>query len=367
MDEFYREIGKLETEAAPLNELEEKRIEEKVAAVCVPKKKKRRLVVLLAAAIIALTACTAVAVNYKDWFTFISSPNSEAVTQELFSDMGMVIGETVKDGETGVSMTLDGCLYDGERMALALTVTGVDVEKQNMLFANGSPEEAWLLSETAMERAETAYRDYGVEWTEETEAAVLENMKLFGGRPRSIYVVKMEEDTERLHLEIIDDLYVLGNAKSGDMMQFYLKDISYRGEVLIPGEFLFRFTLPERDLVRHYRGELTLETPLGTMAVSDIAVSPSSVQIRCDAPDAPEDKKSSARTLKRVRLQDGTTCGFGGAQFRAEDGRLTYLSGQYNDWQFISPAEVEAICIGEDAWIELSELEEYTPEEESTE
>ena len=86
-----------------------------------------------------------------------------------------------------------------------------------------------------------------------------------------------------------------------------------------------------------------------------------------DAPDAPEDKKSSACTLKRVRLQDGTTCGFGGAQFRAEDGRLTYLSGQYNDWQFISPAEVEAICIGEDAWIELSELEEYTPEEESTE
>ena len=362
MDEFYREIGKLETEVALLNELEEKRIEEKVTMGCTPKKKKRRLVIFLAAAVLALTACTAAVVNYKDWFTFISAPNSEAVTQELFSDMGMVIGETVKDGETGVSMTLDGCLYDGERIALALTVTGVDVESQNKLFANGNPEEMWLLSETAMERAETAYQEYGIAWTEETKAAVLETMKLYGGRPRSIYVVKMEKDAGSLHLEIIDDLYVLGHAKSGDRMQFYLKDISYRGEVLIPGEFLFHFTLPERDLVRHYHGALTMETSLGAMTVSDISVSPSGVQVRCDAPAASENAENGIYSLRRVRLRDGATYAFQSREARTEDGRLTDLRGHYHDYQFISPAEVEAICIGEDGWIELSDLEEYTPE-----
>ncbi len=137
MDEFYRAIGELETEAAPLDESARQRITAQVEAACGRRRKKRRLVILAVAAALALTACTAAAVRYQDWFSFVSSPGSEAVTQKLFSDMGMVIGDTVTDAETGVSVTLDGCLYDGVRMALALTVTGMDLEDQGQMFALG--------------------------------------------------------------------------------------------------------------------------------------------------------------------------------------------------------------------------------------
>lgn len=365
MDEFYREIGKLDTETAPLSEIEQARIVEKVCAQGAPKKKRRRLAVLLVAAAIALTACTAAVVNYTDWFTFIASPGSKEVTQQLFSDMGMVIGETVKDEETGVSITLDGCLYDGERMALALTVKGVDMAESNKLYAQGVAEEAWLLSETATERTQAYWQEYyGEDWTEEEiKEYVLETQKIFFGRLSQIYLVSMDENDRTLHLEITTDNHALGNAKANDSMQLYLKNISYRGEVLIPGEFLFTFTLPERDLIKYYTYTgAPLRTENGELTIDKIVLSPSSVRIYCDVL-ASEEEYPDVVEPSRVRLQDGTTYGFQGWECNIKDDHVTYMRGYYADWQFISPNEVEAICLGEDIWIERSDLEEYTPEE----
>ena len=53
MDEFYRAIGKLETEAAPLDESVRQRITAQVEAACGRRRKKRRLVILAVAAALA--------------------------------------------------------------------------------------------------------------------------------------------------------------------------------------------------------------------------------------------------------------------------------------------------------------------------
>ncbi len=360
--------------------------------------KKRRLVILAVAAALALTACTAAAVRYQDWFSFVSSPGSEAVTQKLFSDMGMVIGDTVTDAETGVSVTLDGCLYDGVRMALALTVTGMDLEDQGQMFASGDAEEIWLISETALERTaallqeadgsaekdtehsvlETMKRFGGrpgdaeeiwlisetaLERTaallqeadgsaeKDTEHSVLETMKRFGGRPQGLYIVKTEEDAGEVHLEVVSDLSDLGCVRSGDTMQFYLKNVSYRDDVVLAGEFLFCFALPERDLARRF-GAMTAETAEGTMKIEELTILPSGVYADCDGP-VTDDAARSAVQFSQVRLRDGSTYGFQSRRSSVTDGRVTALSGVYAQWQFISPGEVEAVCIGEDTWITL--------------
>lgn len=351
MDEFYRAIGKLETEAAPLDESVRQRITAQVEVACGRRRKKRRLVILAVAAALALTACTAAAVRYQDWFSFVSSPGSEAVTQKLFSDMGMVIGDMVTDAETGVSVTLDGCLYDGVRMALALTVTGMDLEDQGQMFASGDAEEIWLISETALERTAALLQEADGSAEKDTEHSVLETMKRFGGRPQGLYIVKTEEDAGEVHLEVVSDLSDLGCVQSGDTMQFYLKNVSYRDDVVLAGEFLFCFALPERDLARRF-GAMTAETAEGTMKIEELTILPSGVYADCDGP-ATDDAARSAVQFSQVRLRDGSTYGFQSRWSSVTDGRVTALSGVYAQWQFISPGEVDAVCIGEDTWITL--------------
>ena len=119
MDEFYRTLGALETREDALYEVSAARIAARMDAARrkTPGLKRRRLVVLIAAAALVLTACTAAVAHYTDWFSYLRPYGSEKNTEAMFGDMGMVIGETVTDGETGVSVTLDGCTLSAQSLS----------------------------------------------------------------------------------------------------------------------------------------------------------------------------------------------------------------------------------------------------------
>lgn len=368
MDEFYREIGALQTCTESLDELSNARIRARVAekrsgAAAAVKKKKRRLAVILIAAVLVLTACTAAAVRYTDWFFFLSTSGSEENVQEMFDGMGMVIGETVTDEETGVSVTLDGCLYDGRRLALALTVRGDAVteaaQENEFYFSAIDRNNLYLLSLTRQEAILKIMEESGrmptPENRENASWMVREDIT-------AAYIRSDESKTEVLHLELLVDLL---NVNAQDEALLHLENLTYHDEVIAPGTWEFTLTLPERTIGRYYRGEATADMPDGTLTIYDVAVEPSYIQLSCDGP---YQEGGQNLQLKRIRLKDGTTVSFNGGETRSmtneEDVmRVVAVEGYYNDWQFVSPEDVEALCFNDDIWIELSGLESYTPED----
>lgn len=368
MDEFYREIGALQTQTEPLDELSNARIRARLTAECgaaptAVEKKKRRLAVILIAAALVLTACTAAAVRYTDWFSYLSTSGSEENVQEMFDGMGMVIGETVADEETGVSVTLDGCLYDGRRLALALTVEGgaaaETVQETQLYYAAMDNRDLYLLSLTRQEAILKIMEEAGQMPTpEKIEQARWMVQDHIG----TAYVRKDESRPGVLHLELLVDLQ---SVRPQDEVLLHLEDLTYRDEVIAPGTWEFTLTLPERTMGRYYQGEATAQTPDGTLTIYDVAVEPSYIQLSCDGPHQENGRNLQ---LKRIRLKDGTTVPFNGSETRAmtneEDVmRLVAVECYYNDWQFVSPEDVEALCFNDDIWIELSDLESYIPEE----
>ena len=372
MNEWYRALSALETDPPPLSDAEQQRIDARVREKMETTRKKHRVVPFLIAAVLALTACTATVVNVQDWFAFVSSPNSEEISQQLFSDMGTVIGQTVKDRKTGVSMTLDGCLFDGERLALAVTVKGMDLEGYNKMYASAEPEEMWILSEGAVARWKEIMTeqapDAGKTEAEEWEQQFRETMITMGGRP-DLYARSLDGEKDTLHLEIVGVNYQ-NFWRGGDTMEVHLKNVLYRDELLIPGDFTFTFQMPElsQDIMRWYRGELKVENENIAMTVTDVRVTPSTVYMDTIVSEGYHERNRN-ENLSAVRLKDGQVWYFTGNSLHDQpesgpDGcdLMTY-GGGYARWQYVAPAEVEAICLGYDTWIELSELEEYTPEE----
>ena len=212
MDEFYRTLGTLETREDALDEVSAARIAARMDAARrkTPWLKRRRLVVLIAAAALVLTACTAAVAHYTDWFSYLRPYGSEKNTEAMFGDMGMVIGETVTDGETGVSVTLDGCLYDGRRLALALTVEGgaaaenLDGRTYTYTVANNTGQ--YLLSLTRRETIEAIAAEAGADALPDEE----ERARWMYSEPvNTIYLRTDEARPEVLHLEIVTDLQII--------------------------------------------------------------------------------------------------------------------------------------------------------------
>lgn len=357
MDEFYRTLGQLEIETAPLEPGSEARIARRVMHAVGRRRKKRRIVLLAVAAAVLLTACTAVAVNYKDWFRLVYSPGSEEVTEELFSDMGMTIGETVTDPETGVSLTLDGGVYDGERMALALTVHGVEMDEEtlaSLYYVGLADVSASLISLDRVERLEQYADEAGLSEEERQQIGLDPAQELV-----EVYLYVSEQEKDVLHLEVlVPDV----SSRSGDRMELQMENIIYHDVLLAEGSWTFTFTLPEQTVGKLYQGAVTVAVPGGKMEISSVTVRPSRVEIECSAP-APGDSEEKLQP-KRVRLKDGRTFGFSGVTLRTiledeegDSGTITYMMGAYAHWQFISPEDVEAVCIGEDTWIELAQLQ----------
>lgn len=104
------------------------------------------------------------------------------------------------------------------------------------------------------------------------------------------------------------------------------------------------------------------------MTVTDVRITPSNVYVDTIV-SAGYREKNKKENLSAVRLKGGQIWYFTGNSLHNQpesgpDGcdLMTY-GGRYAHWQYVDPAEVEAVCLGDDTWIELSELEEYTPEE----
>ena len=363
MDEFYRTLGTLETREDALDEVSAARIAARMDAARrkTPGLKRRRLVVLIAAAALVLTACTAAVAHYTDWFSYLRPYGSEKNAEAMFGDMGMVIGETVTDGETGVSVTLDGCLYDGRRLALALTVEGgaaaenLDGRTYTYTVANNTGQ--YLLSLTRRETIEAIAAEAGGDILQDEE----EQARWMYSEPvNTIYLRTDEARPEVLHLEIVTDLQII---QADDEVLLHLEDLTHQDEVIAPGAWEFTFTLPPRTMGRYYQGETAVDTPEGAVTVYAAAVEPSYVSIGCDGPYR---ENAWSLTIERVRLTDGTIVPIHDSQVRAMTGeegvmRVTEIQGSYQDWQFVSPADVEALCLGEDSWIALSELEAVDP------
>ena len=363
MDEFYRKLGQMDFETPALPPEAEARIARRVEWAMRRRGKKRRLVLLGIAAAILLTACTVAAVRYADWFSYLRPYGSEENTEAMFGDMGMVIGETVTDGETGVSVTLDGCLYDGRRLALALTVEGgaaaENLDGQTYTYAVANNTGQYLLSLTRREAIEAITTEDGDDASLTAEER--EQARWMSSEPVStIYLRTDEARPEVLHLEIVTDLQII---RADDEVLLHLEDLTHRDEVLAPGTWEFTFTLPPRTMGRYYQGETAVETPEGAVTVYAAAVEPSYIRIDCDGPYR---EKARSLTIERVRLTDGTVVPVSDSQVRAMTGEdnamhVTEIQGDYQDWQFVSPADVEALCLGEDGWLALSELEAVDP------
>ena len=245
--------------------------------------------------------------------------------------MGMVIGETVTDGETGVSVTLDGCLYDGRRLALALTVEGgaaaenLDGRTYTYTVANNTGQ--YLLSLTRRETIEAIAAEAGGDILQDEE----EQARWMYSEPvNTIYLRTDEARPEVLHLEIVTDLQII---QADDEVLLHLEDLTHQDEVIAPGAWEFTFTLPPRTMGRYDQGETAVDTPEGAVTVYAAAVEPSYVSIDCDGPYR---ENAWSLTIERVRLTDGTIVPIHDSQVRAMTGeedvmRVTEIQGSYQE------------------------------------
>ena len=124
MNEWYDLTNNLDTDIPPLDEISQARIEKRIRSA-LPRRRKRRALAAVIAAVLVLTACSyAVATGqFSDWFRQVAEdPAEPEASEELLSSIGTVIGQS--QTVDGVTMTLNGAIWDGNTMLLSLTMTG---------------------------------------------------------------------------------------------------------------------------------------------------------------------------------------------------------------------------------------------------
>ena len=363
MKDWYALTNELETPAAPLDEVRELRIRKRVQAAL--RRKKRRIPLAAAiAAVLLLTACGVAAATgqFSRWFWNISGnylvPEQ---SEDLFAELGTVIGQS--QTAEGVTLTLDGALWDGTYLYLSLSVEGLDSPADH--WAGVESGDSWLGSSYEQNiQSCWAFYDALPPEQQQTYAATRE-------AARELFDAAWDA-SRRFCAPEIDYLY---NRRGGDCrlqvskklesaqeqpaeLTLHLENLEL-GQTTVKGPFDFTFTLTPKPMTLTYTGDLTLDVGEGiAIRVSEVRVSPFQVEVDFTALTGEDQIDLDVLRIGTLRTVAGETTGSpssGLHTMQSEDGSTCYTLTDGPFRQIVDPRAITDVELG-GVWLELSEL-----------
>ena len=341
MNEWYDLTNNLDTDIPPLDEISQARIE-KLIRSALPRRRKRRALAAVIAAVLVLTACGyAVATGqFSDWFRQVAEdPAEPEASEELLSSIGTVIGQS--QTVDGVTMTLNGAIWDGNTMLLSLTMTGERI-----------PDYRWV-----QVRSEDS-------WLSASEAQIRSTLPQYLKNWRSTFsyleIISTQEDEGGSCCLLVKDESHRSQYDSNELV-LHLENLAF-GETTIVGPFEFTFTAQQKDATVRYTGRTLLAEREGyDVYVTGAEVSPFRAKIAYElSVSLSESQYDSeaihyATAVDRIRVNGeeySPSNSRGSTLEHDEDGNVrgSAYTGSFD--RIVDPAQVEAIRVG-GVWLEL--------------
>ena len=357
MNEWYDLTNNLDTDIPPLDEISQARIE-KLIRSALPRRRKRRALAAVIAAVLVLTACGyAVATGqFSDWFRQVAEdPAEPEASEELLSSIGTVIGQS--QTVDGVTMTLNGAIWDGNTMLLSLTMTGERIPDYRWVQVRS--EDSWLSASEAQIRSTLPQ-----EMPHLTEAEIDEFVKQYLKNWRSTFsyleIISTQEDEGGSCCLLVKDDSHRSQYDSNELV-LHLENLAF-GETTIVGPFEFTFTAQQKDATVRYTGRTLLAEREGyDVYVTGAEVSPFRAKIAYElSVSLSESQYDSeaihyATAVDRIRVNGeeySPSNSRGSTLEHDEDGNVrgSAYTGSFD--RIVDPAQVEAIRVG-GVWLEL--------------
>ena len=356
MKDWYALTNDLDTPAAPLDDLARARVQQRVKAA-LPRRRRRVSMITVIAAVLLLTACgVAVATGqFSQWFWNISEDRlAPEASEELFAELGTVIGQSQTAG--GVTMTLDGALWDGEYMYLSLTVEGLELANDS--WVNVESKDSWLgasyertraalwASFYAMTEAEQQQNGGAEGFAEHIETA-WETTRRWK-QPDISYVWNRSGDFYRL--QVRREITANQNTLPAELT-LHLENLSFN-EVVLEDVFEFTFSLEPKPMECLYGGDVVFKQEnFPDVRIRTVRVTPFQVELEFTSLDETALEGYDVLGGMKIRnLRAGET-EVGGASstgLRTEDdgsGRTHYTLTDGPFRQIVDPRTVTAVEI----------------------
>ncbi len=354
MNEWDELVNGLETEVPPLDDLANARILDR-AARAVRRRRRRRWLPLALAGVLVLSACgyAAATGQFSKWFwNMASDPRQPEASEDLLAGLGTAIGQS--QTVDGVTVTLNGALWDGYDLVLSLSLDGDAVPTDYWTQVESS--ESWLHSSRA--QMERHLREYDPDLSEEAIQAYLDSCG--GSReyyPEINYLYNRQ--TGSYQMQISQGC----SWKSPQELTLHLENLNFKHGPAIAGPFEFTFTVEPKDLSLTYTGDVAVEPDGGVpLRITAVTVSPFRVEAVYEtAGPVSEDADLSAQ-FREHPLAIRTDGGEGGSgAYRTsienqEDGRASGYAAKGPFRRAVDPASVEAVEVC-GVWVELSEMD----------
>ena len=357
MNDWYDLTNSLDTNVPPLDEVSQVRIEQRVRSA-LPRRRKRRWLIVAIAAVLVLTACGyAVATGqFSDWFRQIAEdPAEPEASEELLASIGTVIGQS--QTVDGVTMTLNGAIWDGNTMLLSLTMTGESIPDYRWVQVR--PGDSWLSASEAQIR-----KTLPQEMPHLTEAEIDEFVRQYLEHRRStlsyLEIISTQEDEGGSCCLLVKDESRRSRYHSNELV-LHLENLAF-GETTIAGPFEFTFTVQQKDATVHYTGRTLLaQREDYDIYITGAEVSPFQAKIMYElsVPLSESQYDSEAihyaTAVDRIRVNGeefSPTSSRGSSQERDENGNVrgSAYTGSFD--RIVDPSQVEAIRVG-GVWLEL--------------
>ena len=357
MNDWYDLTNSLDTNIPPLDEVSQTRIEKRVRSA-LPRRRKRYWLIAAIAAVLVLTACGyAVATGqFSDWFRQIAEdPAAPEASEELLASIGTVISQS--QTVDGVTMTLNGSIWDGNTMLLSLTMTGENIPDYRWVQVRS--EDSWLSASEAQIR-----KTLPQEMPHLTEAEIDEFVQQYLEHWRPSFshleIISTREDEDGSCRILIKDESRRSQYDSNELV-LHLENLAF-GETNIVGPFEFTFTVQQKDVTARYTGRTLLaERADYDIYVTGAEVSPFRAKITYELsvpfPEGQYDSEAIhyATAVDRIRVNGeefSPASSRGSTLEHDEDGNVhgSAYTGSFD--RIVAPAQVEAIRVG-GVWLEL--------------
>ncbi len=349
MKEWYELTNELETGVPPLSPEADGRIRSRVRTA-LPRRRHWRLAAAIAA-VLVLSACGyAVATGqFSSWFWNVAAdPRAPEGSEDLLSRMGTVIDQS--QTADGVTVTLEGALWDGDYLMLTLTLSGEGTDIQ--YWSSVDTADSWLRGTDA--QLEQSLRETNPNITDQEMQQYLDFYHTWSSSFLDISYV-WNRRAETCYLQVRQE--VSSKADSVEM-QLHLENLTIK-DTALQGPFDFIFTVDRKPLRADYTGDVVLQPEEGpALRVTGVTVTAFQVTVNLETLEAvPEDYAfPNVGPLRDSGGQEvGSASGHRWQLEHLEDGRIQGSSSQGPFRAVVDPAAVEAVCIG-GTWLELSQL-----------
>ena len=220
MNDWYDLTNSLDTDVPPLDEVTQAHIQKRVRSA-LPRCRKCRWLIAAIAAVLVLTACGyAMATGqFSDWFWTKADPQSPESSEDLLASIGTVIGQS--QTVDGVTMTLNGALWDGETLMLSLTLEGGQLSADR--WTDIETEDSWL--RVSREHLKETWREYYPDISEADLDVMVDHYyeEAYSCRPDILYFYRRQTQTHVLQIQ-----YHFFSMLDSVDLQLHLENLKFR-------------------------------------------------------------------------------------------------------------------------------------------